>query len=64
MPVKIATGKDLKKVKVFLGKDGRVYEGSIFDKENATSVEHDMGGATVSDRLPGGAEEAKEEKSK
>jgi len=63
MPVKIATGKDLKRVKVFLGNDGQKYEGTIENfRTNPKVVGHDVGRATSTDRLSEGSGEIEEGK--
>lgn len=60
MNVQMASGKDLKKVKVFINKYGQVQEGSIYENMGGNV----MGGTPVSNRVAEearGNEETKEE---
>jgi len=64
-PAILATGKNMKRVRVFLGKDGQKYEGTIEDYKTAPKVlGDDLGGTTSSDRLPGEDKTLEESKKK
>lgn len=58
MRAEIASGKNLKKVKVFLGKDGKVYEGSIYENFEGNNTARPAGANRVSEE-PRKAEEEK-----
>jgi len=58
MAVEIATGKNMKKVKVFLGKDGQVYEGSIYEAISGANNPRPAGANRVPTE-PAKTEEAK-----
>ncbi len=54
-PAILATGKDLKKIKVYVGKDGQVHKGDIYGSDN---------GRRGADRVATGGEEEKKTKDK
>jgi len=52
MPAELATGRNLKRVKVFIGANGQKYEGNIEDyKNNPKIIRDDKGGNGLPDRV-------------
>jgi hypothetical protein len=64
MPAVIATGKNLKRVRVFLGKDGQKYEGTIEDYHNPKNAGNNTDRHTGTDRLSGTPKDTTKEENK
>ena len=63
MAVKMATGKDLKRVSVFVAPNGQKYEGTAanYYEGTAKAVRNDVGGTPEADKLPEEAGEVKKD---